>query len=945
MSPIPSPSAFRRGARLALGLASALLATLTAAAPGQSVITLSDSPAPQESLEPVVGFRSYDSLLARHEDLYLGSDLMDQTQIGSSFAGRPIFAYRITGTGPRGVDGTLKPPVMFEGLIHAREWIAGEVVTRLIEKLVLEHGTDPIVTYLVDHLEIVCVPVSNPDGFLQTQRYFNTTVSGGFGGGDDGRLRRKNMKNANGMQVDEVLSTFNDYLQGVDLNRNHEYGWPIDNSATSITYNGAAPGSEPESQALYVAAGLVSSTSRLRTWFDFHSYGEDIYYIRTGVAARDATAQQFATRMSSVYQAVGGAAYSLIPVNPGEEIGATDEYFSHEFQTLGHTIELPSGGGGTGGFVMPNNEIAPAVAENLEAALFAFYYSAGPPIVERVVLWQDGDADGEIDFPGEVAHDSFWAADVSGTARTLSVSGPGVRPGEAYNVWITANKPLRRDLTGGGAPSRWPGVTAPVDPTVLLSVPLQAGGSSVVPTSAAVYLGSAATGLAAPNGSLNGAIPGFARYQFDSWRSTVSIPAGAALGGDIGVDIRAADMYGHLLDGRPQTVADWNAGWILYENGPTGANGAGGPDVSHSIAIVDTIDPTIEFDATTTSVSETGLAQVEVRLSEAAGAGGVSVDFAVVGGTASEPDDYSVSNGSLTLEYLEGEQSAFIELALASDLLDEADETVLLELSNPTGFVLGARTTHTVTIVDANVPVAAFDLASSSISEAEDTALMLAVTLDIAAGPAGVSLPFSAAVTSTASPADYMLGAASPLTFAAGETTAFIALNSIGDGIDEEDEEMVVFELAASASAQLGAQMQHAATIVDADDSPEVAFAITSATVAEGDGSLFIEVVLSAPTGRPSGVDLAFEVVAMNSTAEENVDFTLVAVGAPVFAEGSASFMLELQVANDSLFEGDETVEIALTSPVNATLGAQATFVATITSADPPPPPDGIVAR
>jgi hypothetical protein len=468
----------------------------------------------------------------------------------------------------------------FRGLIHAREWIAGEVATRLFEKMVLEYGTNSLVTYLVDSQEIVCLPIHNPDGFLQSQRYFNQSVSG-----DDGRMRRKNMRNGVAGQVDEILSTFGDYLRGTDLNRNHLYGFGVSSDPNSIIYNGLAPGSDAESQAMYVAAALVDPT-RLRFYTDFHSFGEDIYYINTGNSNRDPVAFQLADRMSDVYGAIGGNAYFLIPVNVGGEIGATDEYFSHEFQSLGMTVELPSGSV-DGGFVMANSEIAAAVAENIEAHLFAFYFAAGPPIMERVVFWQDDNADARVQS-AEVAYDSYWGAKTNGIERVRATRKDiGLLPGESYKVWIRFSKPMRRDL-GGGTASKWPGIASPIEPTVSASIPLAPSGSMNVSATGGAWLGAAqADGLSGGvNAELADSSVGWVRYPFDAWTGTLAVPANGNIGGTIAFTLRAQDMYGHQLDGLPDTVADWSAGWIKFENGTNPAQtNAGGTDLNHSTLV------------------------------------------------------------------------------------------------------------------------------------------------------------------------------------------------------------------------------------------------------------------------------------------------------------------------------------------------------------------------
>ena len=71
-------------------------------------------------------------------------------------------------------------------------------------------------------------------------------------------------------------------------------------------------------------------------------------------------------------------------------------------------------------------------------------------------------------------------------------------------------------------------------------------------------------------------------------------------------------------------------------------------------------------------------------------------------GTADEPVlflDYVLQKGTLT--FTAGQTSKTIDINIVNDTTVEADETVVLTLSNPSGgAVLGTNTTHTYTIIN-----------------------------------------------------------------------------------------------------------------------------------------------------------------------------------------------------------------------------------------------------
>lgn len=106
----------------------------------------------------------------------------------------------------------------------------------------------------------------------------------------------------------------------------------------------------------------------------------------------------------------------------------------------------------------------------------------------------------------------------------------------------------------------------------------------------------------------------------------------------------------------------------------------------------------LEFEAASSSGDEsTSQVALRVVLSRPS-TGTVTVDYDVTGGTATGGADYTLTTG--TLAFNRGETSATIEIEIIDDRLDEADETVTVALSDPSGALLGLNSTHTYTILD-----------------------------------------------------------------------------------------------------------------------------------------------------------------------------------------------------------------------------------------------------
>ncbi len=178
--------------------------------------------------------------------------------IGRSVQHRPILAMQL---GPKSYKRHKKPPkpqVLFLATHHAREWVATEMGMRLIRYLAENYGKMEPVTHLLNSVEIWVIPMANPDGYEYT---FTTE-----------RLWRKNLRDNDG---DGEISL----ADGVDLNRNFDAHWGLDEEGSSSnpysgTYRGPEPGSEPETQA-------VTRFIRAKDFkfiLSYHTYGNLILY-------------------------------------------------------------------------------------------------------------------------------------------------------------------------------------------------------------------------------------------------------------------------------------------------------------------------------------------------------------------------------------------------------------------------------------------------------------------------------------------------------------------------------------------------------------------------------------------------------------------------------------------------------------------------------------------
>jgi len=237
--------------------------------------------------------------------------------------------------------------------------------------------------------------------------------------------------------------------------------------------------------------------------------------------------------------------------------------------------------------------------------------------------------------------------------------------------------------------------------------------------------------------------------------------------------------------------------------------------------------PTIQFTTTSSSGSES-VSPVSFQLTLSAVSGrDVSVNYSFSGTATSGGTDYTMYTGSATITQ-GNTTSNLITATIVDDALDENDETIIVTISNPTNATLGANTTHTYTITDNDdPPTVQFSSTTSNGSEGT-TPANLAVSLSAASG-LNVTVEFTVSGGSaTGDGTDYTL-ASGTLTISAGSTSSNISATIVDDGLDENDETIMV-TISNPSNASLGTNTTHTYTIIDNDDPPTVTVSSTASS-------------------------------------------------------------------------------------------------------------------
>ncbi len=190
--------------------------------------------------------------------------------------------------------------------------------------------------------------------------------------------------------------------------------------------------------------------------------------------------------------------------------------------------------------------------------------------------------------------------------------------------------------------------------------------------------------------------------------------------------------------------------------------------------------------------------------------------------------------------------------------------------------------------------------------------------------PNTVTVDYNVTGGTAAAGLDYTFSSGT-LVFAPNQTEPeYITLNIINDGVPEQDETIEV-TLSNPVNALMGDNQQHTYTILDLH--PKVGFETLTSQSGENISPARIPVGLSWTW--PQTVTVDYNATGGTATGG-GVDYTL-EKGTLQFEPGQQSRYINITIVDDHIYENpDETIEITLSNPTNATLGPNTVHVFTI---------------
>lgn len=264
--------------------------------------------------------------------------------------------------------------------------------------------------------------------------------------------------------------------------------------------------------------------------------------------------------------------------------------------------------------------------------------------------------------------------------------------------------------------------------------------------------------------------------------SPLTIPAGAT----------SANIVVNVVD---DTLDEPNETVVVNLGVPTNATLGATTSTTHTITDNDA-PPTVRFSAATAShVEATTNVTVNIVLSAASGRT-VTVPYTInAASTASSPADCSVSPAS-QVTILPGQTMATVTISIADDLVDEANETFILDLDTPTNASPTTPDMFTLTINDNDAtPNVSWNPNESDVAEPEGTALTTRnkTFTVVLSGVSSTNVVVPLTYSGTATPVTDYTGPSS-VTLIAGNTSANVTLAIVRDTIKESgpDETIII---------------------------------------------------------------------------------------------------------------------------------------------------------
>ena len=319
-----------------------------------------------------------------------------------------------------------------------------------------------------------------------------------------------------------------------------------------------------------------------------------------------------------------------------------------------------------------------------------------------------------------------------------------------------------------------------------------------------------------------------------------------------------------------------------------------------------------------TSEERTGLLNISVWVSEVDNVNETTVEYQVVGGTATS-DDYVITDGSLTIP--KARTSASFPVQIINDQLFERDETIIIRLKNPKNAVLGNNPAYLITIEANDDRKVSFLETSHNESEKNisyEVQLMLSEPDVVKTSYVQYSITGDAIGDNEDGNDrfDYTELQNDTLFFAAGQTLQTLKF-TIKNDTEIESDERIAITLSNPVNCTLGSISEFEYIIEDDDARREVFIDNVYLWTSENAGEKFEVKIKLSDIDLKNTTRVAYT---LSGSAELNKDY-LHEVNTIQFPTGQDVVMLSFMPINDIQVEFNEEMTIVIEAIDNAVVG------------------------
>lgn len=316
------------------------------------------------------------------------------------------------------------------------------------------------------------------------------------------------------------------------------------------------------------------------------------------------------------------------------------------------------------------------------------------------------------------------------------------------------------------------------------------------------------------------------------------------------------------------------------------------------------------------------IARFEVKISRPASAD-ITLNYATLDGTAQAGIDYTSKAGTVTI--FAGQTSAFVDIAVAADLVMEATENFFLKVTPPTAAPSAVASVGEATIITdesgSGLPIISVE--AHPANESGNATFIFRLDRP---STTTVSVDYEFLLNNgfgTTATADFVPNGVAPgtVTFAPGETTKTVIADSTNDpsSFTEIDEHFTMV-MADPVNAVLAGDVPAllvATVLKEGGTGDKVALYGSGGVVMETiEGN---EIVFTLQLSRPQEFPVTFNYVTRSGQATSGADFTAVS-GTATFIAGATKVYVRVPVLDDLATESIEDFYLDLT-PVTAGIG------------------------